>query len=86
MALLCKVCDSEILENESEHNNYLSILRKKNDKSLKTKYTIKIAKLDEFDKILNDCIKTRNKKLDFYFINCEFEIEFDKKIQSKYSN
>ena len=29
------------------------------------------------DKILNDYTTKRSEKLDFYFINCEFKIEFD---------
>ena len=33
--------------------------------------------LDEVMKILNDYISTHNKNFDFYFINCEFVIEFD---------
>ena len=33
--------------------------------------------MDEVNKILNDYIFTHNKKFDFYFLNCEFVIEFD---------
>ena len=51
---------------------------KKNDKSLHKKYTIKNIKLDEVYKILDDYVTIQNKKFDFYFINCEFVIEFDK--------
>ena len=40
-------------------------------------YTIKNANLDEINKTLNDYISTHNKIFDFYFINCEFVIEFD---------
>ena len=32
--LLCKVCDREIFENESELNKYLASLRKSYDRSL----------------------------------------------------
>ena len=31
----------------------------------------------EVNKLLNDYFSTQNKKIDFYFINCEFVIEFD---------
>ena len=75
--LLCNVCDHEIFENESERNKYLATLRKKNDKSFYTKYTINKVNLDAFDKILNNSIITHNKKYDFYFIKCEFKIEID---------
>ena len=44
---------------------------------LYTKYTIKNVIIDEFDKIFNDYITTHNKKFDFYYIDCEFGIQFD---------
>ena len=34
MDILCKVCDRSISENQSEYMNYLTTLRKKDDKSL----------------------------------------------------
>ena len=40
-------------------------------------YTFNNANLDEVNKISNDFISTHNKNFDFYFINCEFVIEFD---------
>ena len=76
MDLLCKVCDREFFEDESEYNNYLVTLRKKNDKSLYKTYTINNVNLDEVNKVLNDYISTHNKKFDFYFLSCEFVIEF----------
>ena len=39
--------------------------------------TINNVNWDEFDKILSDYISHHNKKFDFYFLNCEFQIEFD---------
>ena len=42
-----------------------------------TKYIIKNVNIDEFDKIFNYYIITHNKKFDFYYIDCEFEIQFD---------
>ena len=71
MDILCKACDREIFENESERNIYLATLPKKNDKSFYTKYTINNVNLNEFDKILNNSITTHNKKFDLYFNNCE---------------
>ena len=50
---------------------------KKNDKCFYTKYTINNVNIDEFDKIFNDYIITHNKKFDYYYIDCEFEIQFD---------
>ena len=77
MDLLCKICDRSIIENQSEYMNYLTTLRKKDDKSLYEKYTINNIILDEVNKVLNDYISNHNKYFDFYFINCEFIIEFD---------
>ena len=45
--------------------------------SLYKKYTINNVNLDEVNKIINDYISTYNKIFDFYFINCEFVVEFD---------
>ena len=56
MDLLCKVYDREIFEKESERNNYIATLRRRNDKGLYTKYTVYNVNLDELDKILSDYI------------------------------
>ena len=77
MSSLCEVCDQSIIENESEYYNYLATLRKRNDKSLYNKYNFNNFDLDEVNKISNDYISTSNKKFDFYFIICDFVIEFD---------
>ena len=37
MDLLCEVCDRSIIENQSEHNNYLATLRIKNERSFYNK-------------------------------------------------
>ena len=76
MDLLCERCDRSIIENESEYTNYLTSVRKKDDKSLYKKYTINNVNLDEVNKILKDYISSHNKDFDLYFINCEFIIEF----------
>ena len=75
--LLCKVCDREIFENESELNKYLASLRNPNDKRIYKNCTINNINLDDVNKILDDYISTHNKNFDFYFINCVFEIQFD---------
>ena len=75
--LLCRVCDREIFENESELNKHLASLRKTYDRSLYKKYTINNNNLNDIDKILYDYITIHNKKFDFYFINCVFEKQFD---------
>ena len=49
----------------------------KNDKFFYTKYTINNVNIEDFDKIFNYYISTHNKKFDFYYIDCEFEILFD---------
>ena len=66
MDLLCKQCDRDIYENESERKKYLASLRKENDMSVYSKYTINKINLDEFEKILNDYITAYIKKIDFY--------------------
>ena len=49
----------------------------KNDKCFYTKYIINNVKINEFDKMFNYHISTHNKKFDFYYIDCEFEILFE---------
>ena len=77
MDLLCKVCDRSIIENESEHKNYLATLRKKDDKSIDKKYVNKNIKLNEIDKILKDYVSTHNKKFNIHFIYCDSKIQID---------
>ena len=77
MELLCPVCDRSIIENQSEYENYLSTMRKKDDKSLYENYTINKINLDEVDKILSSYVTTHNKKSYFYLVRCEFVLEFD---------
>ena len=76
MELLCEVCDRSIIANESEYQECLTTMRKKNDKSIYNKNTIININLDDVNKTLNDYISTHNKNFDFDFINCEFVIEF----------
>ena len=77
MSFLCEVCDRSIIEKESESFNYLGTLCKEDDKSVYKKCTNININFNEVNKILNDYISTHNKEFDFYFINCEFVIEFD---------
>ena len=49
----------------------------KNHYCFYTKYIINNVKINEFDKIFNYYISTHNKKFDFYYIDCEFEILSD---------
>ena len=67
-----------IIDNESEYKEYLATLRKKIHKSFCKKYDIYNINLYEVGKRLNDYATIHNKKFNFYFINCEFVIEFDK--------
>ena len=77
MDLLREVCDRSIIQNEPEYYNYLTTLRKKDDKNLYKKHTINNVNLDQFDKIRNVYIPSHNKYFDFYFNICEIVIEFD---------
>ena len=78
MGFLCMTCDRSPIENESEHQYYRATLRKKNDKSLYKKHTIKNINLDEYDKRLHDYITTPNKIFDVCSVNCNYKIEIDK--------
>ena len=75
--LLCKVCNRDIFEKESKLNKYLASLRNPNDKRIYKNYTINNIDLNDVNKKLDDYISTHNKNFEFYFINCEFKIEFD---------
>ena len=65
--LLCRVCDHEIFEDETELNNYLASQRKPNDRSIYKNYVIKNINLDNVDKILNGYVSIHNKKFDLFF-------------------
>ena len=77
MDTLCKVCDRSIIENEDEFNKNLSTSRKEIGTSLCDEYTINNINLDEVEKIFHDYISYNNKKFIFYFIRCEFTLQFD---------
>ena len=64
------------------NNNYLSSLVKNDNKFIYMKYIINKVNIDNFEKLSNNYITNHNKKFDFYYINCEFEIEFDDHISN----
>ena len=88
MDVLCEACERPIIENQSEYNNYLATLRKKDEKNFYKIYTNIINNFDEVNKKLNDYFSAHNKNFGFYFINCEFlaeiDISFIAKIQTIY--
>ena len=65
---------------EIENNNYISSLVKKDTKFIYMKYIIKKVNINNFDKIFNDYITNHNKTFDFYYINCEFQIQTDNRL------
>ena len=84
MDLLCPVCDRSIIQNPSEYNEYITTMRKKDDKSWYENYIIKNFNLDKFDKILPDYVTTHTKKFSFYLLRCEFVLEFDNNFTKVY--
>ena len=60
---------------EVKYNNYISSLVKTDNKFIYMKYIINNVNLNNFDKIFNNHITNHNIKFDFYYINCEFQIE-----------
>ena len=65
MRFLCSTCDRLIIENESEHQEYLTTLLRRNDKSFYAKSTNNNVDLNEFDKIFNNFITILIKKFVF---------------------
>ena len=64
------------------NNNYLSSLVKNDNKFIYMKYIINKVNIDNFEKLFNNYITNHNKKFDFYYINCEFQIEFNNYISN----
>ena len=75
-SLLCKVCHCEIFENEAERKKHLATLRKKNDRSLYTKYTNINNNFNDFDKILNEYVSKHNREFNVYFLKLTCELKF----------
>ena len=67
MDYICQFCDSLLIENPDEYENYLTTSCKKIDENLYIKYTFGKNNFDELDKILEDYISTHNKKICFLF-------------------
>ena len=65
---------------EIENNNYLSSLVKHDNKFLYASYIINNVNIDKINKIFNNYITNRNKKFDFYYIICEFQIMTDHRL------
>ena len=65
---------------EIKYNNYLSSLVKNDIKFIYIKCIINKVDINNFEKIFNDYINNHNKKFDFYYINCEFQIATDNRL------
>ena len=65
---------------EVGYNKYLSSLVKNDNKFIYMKYIINNVNINNFEKIFNDYITKHNKKFDFYYINCEFQIATDNRL------
>ena len=65
---------------EVGYNNYLSSLAKNDNKYKYIKYIINKVNINNFEKIFNDYINNHNKKFDFYYNNCEFQIATDNRL------
>ena len=65
---------------EIKYNNYLSSLFKNDNKFIYIKYIINKVDINIFGKLFNDYITNHNKKVDFYYINCEFQIAIDNRL------
>ena len=78
--MLCQVCNYEIFNDKDELYNYLVCFRKDYDRSLYYKYTIKKINLNNINKIFDYYISIQNEKINFYFIECIFQIQFNNNI------
>ena len=65
---------------EIKYNNYLNSLIKNDNKFIYIKYIINKVDINNFEKLFNDYITNHNKKFDFYYINCEFQIATDNRL------
>ncbi len=65
---------------EIENNHYLSSLVKHDNKFIYLRYIFNNVNNNNFEKIFNDHITNHNKKFDFYYINCEFQIETNNRL------
>ena len=65
---------------EVKYNNYINTLVKDDNKFIYMKYIINKVNINNFDKIFDNHITNHNKKFDFYYINCEFQIETNNRL------
>ena len=70
--------------NEIENNNYLSTLVKDDNKFINARYIINNVNIKNFEKIFINHITNHNKKFDFYYINCEFQLETNDRLLIQY--
>ena len=63
-----------------ENNIYLSSLVKDDNKFIYARYIINKVNINNFEKIFNNYITKHNKKFDFYYINCEFQIKINNRL------
>ena len=71
---------------EFRYNNYLCGLVKNDNKFIYMKYIINKVNINNFEKIFNDYITNHNKKFEFYYINCEFQIAIDNRFSNIKNN
>ena len=70
MEILCVKCKDEMI-------NYFTTLKREDDITIYKNIVIYNIDLCDVDKILNDYIEIHNKKFNFYFVKCLFDISFD---------
>ena len=65
---------------EIYNNNYISSLVKDDNKFIYMRDIFNKVDINNFEKIFNNYITNHNKKFDFYYINCEFQITTDNRL------
>ena len=83
-SFLCEKCDDDIFELIKKEKNiykYIDIIQERiNNNILKKIITDNIYSYDDVNKILIEYIEIHNKKYNFFFVKCEFNILFDDNI------
>ena len=65
---------------EIENNNYIASLVKKDNKFIYVRNIFNNVNINNFEKIFSNHITNHNKKFDFYYINCEFQIKINNRL------
>ena len=65
---------------EIYNNNYISSLVKDDNKFIYMRDIFINVEINNFEKIFNDHITNHNKKIDYYYINCELQIETNNRL------